>query len=56
MASRHNNLRILYTSGYTEIANIDQSAFGEDAELLQKPYRKVELARKIRQAIDQAQS
>ena len=51
---RHPGMAVLYTSGYTDLANFESSAFGDDVELLQKPYRKADLARKIRTAIDRA--
>jgi PAS domain S-box-containing protein len=54
--SRYPGIAVLYTSGYTDLVGTDQSAFGEDAELLQKPYRKADLARTVRQILDQAQS
>ncbi len=50
---RFPGIAVLYTSGYTDLANVDQSAFCKDIELLKKPYRKAELARKIRRALDQ---
>ena len=53
---RFPGMAVLYTSGYTALANVDQSAFEKDIELLQKPYRKAELARKVRRALDQTQS
>ena len=40
--------RILYTSGYTQNAIVHNGRLDEDALLLSKPYRKDELARKIR--------
>ncbi|MDX1485042.1 MAG: PAS-domain containing protein [Alphaproteobacteria bacterium] len=49
---RHPGIAVLYTSGYTDLANVGESAIGEGAELLQKPYRKADLARKVRGAID----
>jgi CheY-like chemotaxis protein len=52
---RFPGIAVLCTSGYTELANIDQSAFSEGTELLQKPRRKADLARKVRHALDQAQ-
>ncbi len=53
---RFPGIAVLYTSGYTGLANVDQSAFGKDIELLQKPYRKADLARKVRRALGQARS
>ncbi len=46
-------MAVLYTSGYTDLAKIDRSTFNENADLLQKPYRKIDLARKVRLALDQ---
>jgi signal transduction histidine kinase/CheY-like chemotaxis protein/CHASE3 domain sensor protein len=40
--------RILYTSGYTQNAIVHNGKLDEDAQLLSKPYRKDELARKLR--------
>ncbi|MBT3792541.1 MAG: PAS domain-containing protein [Rhodospirillales bacterium] len=51
---RYPGIVVLYTSGYTDLGNVDMSAFDEEAELLQKPYRKADLAQKIRQVLDQA--
>jgi CheY-like chemotaxis protein len=39
---------ILYTSGYTQNAIVHNGKLDEDAQLLSKPYRKDELARKLR--------
>ena len=52
--NRFPGIAVLYTSGYTDLVNVDQSAFDEDTELLQKPYRKADLARKVRLVLDQA--
>ncbi|MEE8213575.1 MAG: response regulator, partial [Alphaproteobacteria bacterium] len=52
--SRFPGMAVLYTSGYTELANFDEGTLAEDTELLQKPYRKADLARKVRRALDQA--
>jgi CheY-like chemotaxis protein len=41
-------IRILYTSGYTQNAIVHNGRLDDDAFLLSKPYRKEELARKIR--------
>ena len=54
--SRFPGIAVLYTSGYTELVNFDRSLFDEDTELLQKPYRKADLARNVRLVLDQAQS
>jgi PAS domain S-box-containing protein len=50
---RQPGLRILYCSGYSESAFARQHQLGERAaELLQKPYRRQDLARKIRAVLD----
>ncbi|WP_071795167.1 PAS domain S-box protein [Natronohydrobacter thiooxidans] len=45
-------LRVLYTSGYAENAILQQSPLGLSAELLPKPYRRNELALKLRAVLD----
>jgi PAS domain S-box-containing protein len=45
-------LRTLYTSGYTENAIVHHGRLDSGVLLLAKPYRKSELARMIRQALD----
>ena len=44
----HPRIRILYTSGYTQNAIVHNGKLDDDALLLSKPYRKDELARKLR--------
>ena len=41
-------LKVLYTSGYTQNAIVHNGKLDDDALLLSKPYRKDELARKLR--------
>jgi len=41
-------IRVLYTSGYTQNAIVHNGKLDDDALLLSKPYRKDELARKLR--------
>ncbi len=48
------NLAILYTSGYTENAIIHDGRLDEDVLLLSKPYRRDDLARRVRLALAQA--
>ena len=45
-------LKVLYTSGYTENAIIHHGRLDSGVLLLAKPYRKSDLARMIRKAID----
>jgi signal transduction histidine kinase/DNA-binding response OmpR family regulator len=45
-------LKVLYTSGYTQNAIVHNGRLDEDAFLLSKPYRKDELARKLRSLLD----
>ncbi len=44
----HPGTRILYTSGYTQNAIVHNGRLDDDAFLLSKPYRRDELARKLR--------
>ncbi len=44
----HPGIKILYTSGYTQNAIVHNGKLDDDAFLLSKPYRRDELARKLR--------
>lgn len=46
------NLKILFTSGYTQNAIIHHGRLDKGVELLSKPYRQAELARRIRKVLD----
>jgi signal transduction histidine kinase len=48
------NLKVLYMSGYTANAIIHHGVLDKGVHLLTKPFRKVELARKVRQVLDDA--
>ncbi len=45
-------IKVLFTSGYTQNAIVHNGRLDEDAFLLSKPYRKDELARKLRSLLD----
>ena len=47
------DMRVLYMSGYTENAIIHHGRLDRDAVLLQKPFRKKDLALKMREALTQ---
>lgn len=49
---RYPDLKVLYTSGYTDNAIIHKGVLDEDAEMINKPFRKAALARKIRSILD----
>jgi signal transduction histidine kinase len=51
---RKPDLKVLYMSGYTANAIIHHGALDKGVHLLTKPFRKVELARKVRQVLDDA--
>lgn len=44
-------LKVLYTSGYTENAIIHHGRLDDGVDLLQKPYRRIELANKVREVL-----
>jgi len=48
------DLPVLFTSGYTENAVIHHGRLDPGVELLNKPYRRQELARKVRKVLDRA--
>jgi hypothetical protein len=47
-------MKILFTSGYTENAIVHQGRLDPGVHLLNKPYRRSDLALKIRQALKSA--
>jgi PAS domain S-box-containing protein len=49
-------LRVLFTSGYTEQAMLHQGSLGAGMRLLAKPYRRQELALRVREALDEART
>jgi CheY-like chemotaxis protein len=51
---RRRGLRVLYMSGYTANAIIHHGVLDKEVPLLTKPFRKVELAHKVRQVLDQS--
>jgi PAS domain S-box-containing protein len=51
MAKRRPLLRILYTSGYAEDAIVHHGRLDPGIALLNKPYRKADLARQVREAL-----
>ncbi len=54
VARRRPGIGILYTSGYTEEAIIHHGWLDEGIELLDKPFRRADLAQKVRAAIDKS--
>jgi PAS domain S-box-containing protein len=54
IAKRRSRLKVLFTSGYTENAIIHHGRLDPGVLLLAKPYRKIELARMLRNALDGA--
>ena len=45
-------IQVLYMSGYTEDAILHHGRLDAGAELLQKPFRKADLARAVRRVLD----
>lgn len=46
------DLKVLYTSGYSESAIVHDGRLDQDVELLSKPYRRADLATKVRKVLD----
>jgi PAS domain S-box-containing protein len=46
-------LRVLFTSGYPQEALTSRGQIDRDAHMLTKPYRKAELARRVREVLDE---
>jgi len=51
---RRPRLKVLYTSGYTENAIVHHGRLDRGVQLLTKPYRRADLARKLRAVLDAA--
>ncbi len=49
---RHPNLKTLFTSGYAETGIFKKADLETSADILHKPYRQEELAKRIRRALD----
>jgi PAS domain S-box-containing protein len=47
-------LRVLFTTGYTEEATLRHDRLAAGTQVLSKPYRRADLARRIREALDSA--
>src|SRR5262249_19585238 len=52
LTRRRPGLMVLFTSGYTENAIVHHGRLDPGVALLNKPYRKTDLARKIREVLD----
>lgn len=52
VGSRWPEAKILFMTGYTEVEVQGRLGLGNGVELLQKPFRKAELARKVRMVLD----
>jgi CheY-like chemotaxis protein len=51
---RRPDVKVLFTSGYTENAIVHHGRLDPGVNLLAKPYRKSDLARKIHEALEAA--
>ena len=49
---KHPSLKVLYTSGYAEAGIVRKGGFEPDHNLLNKPYRRAQLAAAIRKVLD----
>ena len=52
MARRWPKTKVVFMSGYTEDAAIHHRRLDAGMQLLSKPFRKIDLARTVRQALD----
>lgn len=52
LVKRRPDMKVLFTSGYTENAIVHHGRLDPGVLLLAKPYRKIDLARMVRQALD----
>ena len=52
LKTTHPNLKVLYTSGYTDDAIAHQGVLNEGIEFLAKPYTRSSLAQKVREVLD----
>jgi PAS domain S-box-containing protein len=50
---RNPNLKVLYTSGYTDTVNLDNGLLKTGDQMLNKPYQKRELAETVRGVLDE---
>ena len=50
--SRRPDAKVLFTSGYAENAIVHHGRLDEGVQVLAKPYRKIELAKKLRDILD----
>jgi CheY-like chemotaxis protein len=46
------DLKVLFTSGYTKNVTLHKGRLDENVELLSKPYRREDLARRLREQLD----
>lgn len=51
---QHGHIKVLYTSGYTENAIVHHGRLDHGVRLLNKPYRRAELAASVRRSLDAA--
>jgi CheY-like chemotaxis protein len=49
---RHPGIRVLFMSGHTDDAIIQQGVLKDGVQLLQKPFTPAQLARKVREVLD----
>ena len=54
--ARRPEMKVIFMSGYSELAAINHGRIAPDANILSKPFRKVDLAQRLRETLDRGQA
>jgi PAS domain S-box-containing protein len=53
---RRPEMKVVFMSGYSELAAVNHGRIAPDAEILSKPFRKVDLAQRLRETLDRGRA